>query len=388
MAEYTILITDQDLVPVGDPITTWTQIDITLRFNEPGSGLFRAPGYSWIRDQLVPGHRVVVIRDGEVLISGPIEKWIWERSDDGDNAGAGQLTVNFADFLSLVVARLTYPDPALAPEAQTGDHWTYNDLAEHALRTLAEWSAGPSALELRRVPRLQLGAFAGVGGSVTAVAERMEPVGDVMRRVAVDGGNLGFRCRQVDRDVLFEVYEPPDLSDSVVFAFGHGSLKYVGYEVNSPTATNVVVGGQGEGADRYVMGVDNLAAQYAWDRRETLVNRPGNDPTADLLAAAAEALRDGAETSRVASSTGDTPYLRFREHYDVGTKVSVETWPGSMISDLVVTVHIQVYPTSGEVVASTVGSQAAKSDPIWVQRLRKMDRRLAYLERAVLPAVV
>jgi hypothetical protein len=388
VAEYTVLIADQSLTPVGDPISVWTQIDITLRFNEPSSGLFKAPGYSWVREQIQPGNRVIIIRDEEVLISGPIEQWIWERSDDGDNAGAGQITVNFADYLSLIVSRLTYPDPALAPSAQTGDYWEYSDLAEHALRTLVLWNAGGSALTDRRIPNLVLGAFAGVGGSITEKAESMEPMGEVMRRVAVNGGNLGFRTRQVNSEILFEVYAPPDLSNQVVFGFGHGSLKYISYEGKAPTVNAAIVGGQGEGADRYLIEVGNLASQYTWDRREQLVNRPGNDPLGELQAAGAEALAAGVETARVASSAADTPFLKFGRDYTVGSKVSVESWPGSMISDVVVTVHLQVYPTAGEVITPTVGSQAAKSDPAWIQRMRALDRRIAYLERNVLPAVI
>jgi hypothetical protein len=64
MAEYTILVTDQNLTVVGDPIVTWISIDVTLKFNEPSTGLFTVPGYAWIRQQVAPGNRVVVIRDG------------------------------------------------------------------------------------------------------------------------------------------------------------------------------------------------------------------------------------------------------------------------------------------------------------------------------------
>ncbi len=388
MAEYTILICDKwTMLPVGDPITCWTMIDVTLRFNEPSSGMFAAPGYSWVRDQLVPGCRVQVIRDGEVLISGPAEKWLWERADNGENAGAGVVTVHFADFLSLVVSRETYPDPALSPSAQVADHWTYSDLAEHALRTLVLWQAGGEALEARRIPQLVLGPFAGVGGSVTAKAEPMEPMGDVMRRVAIAGGNLGFRTVQVGNEIEFQVYESPDLSNEIVFGFGIGSLKYIAYEVTAPTANAAIVGGQGEGSDRYMIEVGNLASQYDWDRREVMVNRPGGDPLAELQAAAAETLREGAETGRVQASAADSPAARYGD-YDVGSRVSVESWPGSLISDVVVTVHFQVYPTSGEFISPTVGSQAEQTSPAWIQRMRKMDRRVAYLERRVLPAVI
>jgi hypothetical protein len=118
------------------------------------------------------------------------------------------------------------------------------------------------------------------------------------------------------------------------------------------------------------------------------VNRPGTDPTADLNAAGDEELASKAETARVPSSASDTSFQRYGVHYDVGTKVSVETWPGSLISDVVTTVHIQVFATAGEVVSPTIGSQAESSDPAWLQRLHVLTRRVGYLERNVKPAAV
>lgn len=388
MADYTILITNPYLTVVGDPIVCWTSIDATLRFNEPSSGMFTAPGYSWIRQQLAPGYRVVIIRDQSILIAGPIEKWQYERSDDGDNAGDGQLTVNFADDLAFIAARLTYPDPTLTPSTQVIDNWTATNNAEFMLRYLVDYNAGENALAARQVPKLTLGANAGVGTTITTKAERMEPLGDVMRRIASNGGGLGFRTRQTGGHIFFEVYQPTDLSNQVFFSFGNGTLKYISYEVSAPEATTAVVGGQGEGADRFLIERNRAGPEGQWGRTETLVNRPGNDPLADLQSAGDEELSDKGETVRLPTSAADTPFQRYGDPYGLGTKVSIETWPGSMISDVVTSVHFQVYPTAGEVVSPVIGSQAESSDPKWIQRLRAMDRRIGYLERNVVPAAV
>ncbi len=388
MTDYIVLVTDRTMKVVGDPIACWTSLDITLKHNEPSSGIITLPGYDWVRDQFRPGCRVVVLRDGDVLVAGPAEQWLWERSDDGENAGAGQITVNFSDFIGLIVARLTYPDGTLAPGAQVLDNWSFTGNAELALRDLVNKNAGPGALTDRVIPQLALGNVASVGSSGTFTAERMEPLGDVMRRVAVAGGNLGFRARLGDDNVVyFEVYQSPDLAQEVVFSFAYGSLKYIAFEQTAPTANAAIVGGQGEGADRLLLERVNAGSAQAWDRREVLVSRPGNDPTADLQADGDAALAEGSETIRVPTSVADTPFLKYGD-YDVGSRVSVETWPGTMISDVVVTVHFQVTATSGEYVSATVGSQAANSDPKWLQRVRAMDRRISYLERNVVPAVV
>jgi hypothetical protein len=383
VTDHLILITDRTLNVVGDPIVNWTNLDVTLRFNEPGSGLFVAPGHSWVRQQLHPGNRVVVIRDGEVLTAGPVEKWIYERSDDGENAGDGVITVHFADDLATIAGRLAYPDPALEPEAQVSDNWTFSGNAELGMRELVNDNAGPGALSARQIPQLALGTLAGVGDTIDITAAIMEPVLEVLRRAALAGGGLGFRTRQSGTQILFEVYEPPDVSAEVRFGFNLGNLKYVAYEVNAPTVTSAIVGGQGAGADRFTLERNNLGTEGAWGRLEKHIARPGNDATAELEADGDEALAEGDETARLPSNIADTPDQQFGVHYQLGSRVSIESWPGEAITDIVQTVHLQAWPTAGEVVAATVGSQAASSDPAWVQRVREIDRRVGRLERTV-----
>jgi Siphovirus ReqiPepy6 Gp37-like protein len=392
--EYIIMITDRFLVPLGNPIINWVLLDLTLRFNEPGSGLFTAPGWPSLREQLIPGSRVVVMRyqaeqpldGGQFVFCGPVENVLYERSDDGENAGVGMVSCHFSDDLAEVVSRLTYPDPGLTPEAQVSDTWTFTGNAETGLRNLVNLNAGPGALTARQMPSLTLGAVAGVGTDVTVTTQRMEPLGDVMRRVALAGGGLGFRTRQTTTAISFEVFSPTDRSGEVRFSFNLGTARYIGYEQQSPSATVVVVGGQGEGADRYVTERVDAAAAAAWGRREVLLSRPGNDAV-DLLTADANAkLAESAETARLQTNVSDSHTQRFGVHYGLGDLVAVESYPGEQLIDVVRGVHIQAWPTAGDMIQPMIGSQAASSDPAWIQRLRAIDSRVGRLERTVVPA--
>ncbi len=389
---YTILIMNPAMTVVGNPIDCWSMLDVTLRFNEPGSGLFVAPGHKWIRDQLAPGNRVVVIRNlpmngspaGSILLAGPIEKYLHERSDDGGNGGVGQITVNFADDLAMVVARLVYPNPALAAAAQTAVEWSFTGNAEAALRSLVNGNAGPGALAARRVPNLALGSLAGVGTSSTWTAAHFEPIGDVMRRIADTGGGLGFRTRQVGTTIQFQVYAPPDASSSVRFSFEMGNVKYMAYEVIAPTTNAVIVGGQGEeAADTAVIERTDAASIAAWGRMESLVSRPGSTDTAELQSDGDAALLEGAETARAPANVADIHTQMYGVHYDLGTRVALSPTVGTQILDIVKTVHIQAWPTAGDVISPTVGSQAENADPAWVKYMRAIDRRVGNLERSV-----
>lgn len=386
--DYTLLITDADLGYIGDPIICWTYIDITLKFNEPDSGMFTVPGYPWVIQQIAAGNRVIVIRNGTVLTAGPIEKWIHERSNDGENAGIGKITVNFSDDLALVAARMAYPNPAQTIEGQTADFWSYTGNAELGLQQLVDANAGPGALTPRQVSHLAIAPPVGTGSSVAVRATRMQPLLDVARQIAEVGGNFGFRTRQSSNtQILFETYEPDDKSGSVRFGFGLNNMAYIAYEVSAPTATTVAVGGQAEtGADAFMLEVANTTDETAWGRFEKLVARAGNAEPDVLTDDGNQALGEAASTTRLASNLLDIPDQRFGIHYNVGDLVSVESWPGEQVVDLVRTVHLQIYPTSGEYASATVGSQAAVTDPAWVQRLREIDARVGQLERTVQPA--
>ncbi len=395
--DYQLLVTDRSLAIVCDPIVCWTSLDVTLRFNEPSAGIAVMPGYPWIVDAVMkPGRRLIVIREGALLVAGPIEKTLLEQSDDGENSGIGKLTINYADDFASLAARQVYPDPtqeadhqivmAGTPPAETRvTSWTASGNAETLLRTLIDVSGGPSALPARRIPGLILGPSAGVGTSVQVKASNMQPLGDLARLIADLGGGLGFRVRQSGTQLLFEVYNPPDKSRQVRFGFGLGNMRYRSVELSAPTCTTAFVGGQGDGADAAMLERTNTEQEAVWGRFEKLVPQNGSAATQVLQDNGDKALGDGAATTRVATSVSDTPDQRFGTHYQLGDIVSLETEPGRETSQVVRTVHLQVSAGSGEYVSATVGSQEATTDPAWVKKLREIDERLSTVERVVKP---
>ncbi len=390
--QYRILMTDENLSVLGDPIACWTAIDYSLRWNEPGSGFFKAPAHAWLVEQIVPGSRAVLIRqtwDGAatgIFASGPVEKLVYERSDDGENSGVGNITVNFADDLAKVVARLVYPDPAQTAETQTTDSWSFTGNAEVGLRTLVDVNAGPSALAARQIPQLVLGSLTTVGTTVTVNAQRMQPLGEVARQIAEVGGGLGFRTRQVGSQIRFEVFNPPDLSGQVRFGFNYGNMKYIAWDVTGPTATTVIAGGQGEGTDRNLYERNNAIEEAAWGRYEKLASTAGGD-SAEAQAAGDRMLGQSVATTRLATNVVDTGDQRYGVDYQLGDMVAVENAPGSQIVDVVRTVHLQAWPTAGSLITPYVGDQSAQPRPEWAKRLAELEERLGTLERVVVPAV-
>lgn len=376
----TILVTDRQCRVIGDPIFCWNTLDVSLRWNEVSSGQFTVPAYPWVREQFRPGNRVVVVRDGQVLIAGPYETCTRERSDDGANSGVGVLTVEFADDLASVVAQLEAPNPALTAEAQDRDYWEYSGNAEMVMRDLVNVNAGPGARAARRVPRLELGAVAGVGGAVSG-KRRLAHLGEGLRQIAESGGGLGFRTRQDGDRILFEVYQSRDLSAQVRFSFGLGNIRYLSYSEQAPRSTTAWVGGEGEGADRFLIERIDTAAETAWGRREVHVPRAGSSPRAELDNDGDQQLRQDTQTARLQVSAYDSPHQKFGVHFGLGDRVSVEVDDGQVVTDVVRMVHLQAWASAGELVGVQVGTQEALSDPRWVGLMRQLDQRVSRIER-------
>ena len=380
-----LLITDKNLAVQGDPIDGWTGLDATKKFNEPASGTVDIPARPDVMAQLKPGNRIMVIRDGAVWMAGPLEipsDFSWSVTEE---PGWGKVTVSFSDDLALIAGYITWPSPANAWTAQLAN--TYRQLtatnAETIIRTLVNENCGPGARAERQIPHLALGAVAGAG-SATTVKTRFEPLLDVCRSAALNGGAIGFRTRQSAGQIVFECYEPADLTATARFSIGLGNLRSVQAKQSAPTVTHALVAGTepdtGTSGRTYVQ-VANAAAAASWWRVEKYIDgSAANDTNGELTQGGNEELASGAAPVELATVTVDTEDLRAGRDFDLGDKVTVALPTGVEVADLVRSIHLQADPVSGEYVTTVVGSPDATTDPATVKAIRTLGRRLGRLE--------
>lgn len=382
----TLLVTDQNLNVLGDPLDGWTNLDCTRRFNEPASGAVNLPASPEVMSILQPGNRLVVMRDGAIWMAGPMEiPQEIEVGYGGGDEGSGQappgtISINLTDDLGRIAGHFTWPNPAVAWASQPAGTWRTitGQTGEQIIRQLVTETCGPGALAARRIPRLILGPLAGAG-TTTLVNTRFEGVLEASRRVAIDGGGVGFRTRQVGRDIVFEVYQPRDLSRSARFSFGLGNLRYLRAKLSAPTVTHALVAGsEAEGATtRAFVEVADAAQAAAWYRVEKFVDGSAETDTAgELTQAGRDELAGGAAPVELATVTVDTPDLIAGRDFDLGDRVSVQLPNGSEVTDLVRSLHLQATPAGGEHVTSLVGSPEATSDPAMVRVVRDLSRRI------------
>jgi hypothetical protein len=380
-----LLVTDDALAIQGDPLTGWTNLDAPLRFNEPSAGSVTLPARPEVMNQLRPGNRLVVIRDGQIWTAGPMEvPTDYEWTADNGEGDPGMVTVNFADDLATIAGYITWPTPGSAWSAQLGN--TYRTLtavsAETIIRTLVNENCGPGALAARRIPSLVLDTAAGLA-TPTSVRTRFEPVLDVCRAAASNGGGLGFRTRQVGTQIRFGVYEPRDLTTSARFSIGLGNLRSIRFRQSAPTVTHALVAGTETSGNttRTFVETANASAASSWWRVERYVDgNATSDTSGELTALGTSELAEGSAPVELATVTVDTPELQAGRDFDLGDRVTIALPHGLQVTDIVRSIHLQATPDGGETVASVVGSQDATTDPQTVRMIRTLGRRLGRLE--------
>jgi hypothetical protein len=379
----TILICNSTLTPLL-PVDNWTAVDSVVKFNATGSGSFTAPADpALVTAATTPGNRVVLLRDGVVFSSGPIEGWDddWQADKHGLK-GLPDLTVRWADNTVLLARHITYPDPTAAATAQTTvvAYTATGVNAETVMRSLVNLNAGPGALAARQEPHLQLGVVAGVGTNINE-STRFEPLTDVLRRVALAGGGLGFRVREDMHlaQLYFEVYTPSDRSASIRFSRQLNNVRAVKATDTAPSCTAAIVGGDGTGTSRQVVERLNVSG---WGRWETFVNQAGagGSDVTEQQQAGDKALVDGGETIVAAVTAVDTATQKFGVNFFLGDKVSVQAGTGVQVVDVVSSAHLFGTPADGVQVQPAIGLDTGHKDNQTIQTVRAMERRLNRLE--------
>lgn len=390
-SEYIVYFTDATLKPIGQPINDWTLLDLTLRFNSVDSYSVTAPATPELLALAVPPNRIVILRSiapvlgtpWQYLCSGPIEvpgAYAWS-ADSGDTAPPGQVVMQFADDGVCLTGRVTYPTYTSDFEHQTGavaaTLATPGLAGETAIKTLVSRNAGPSALTARRAPNLTVEADSARGTLVTYYT-RFELLTDIVRTLALAAGGLGYRTVQVAGPALeFQIYEPVDRSDEVIYSVEVGNVRSLSLTSIAPLSTVALVGGDGTGTSRVMVEVIDTAAVAKWGRIEVFVNNQATD-VATLTQAGLVQLAQDAEQALLSLVATDNAGQVFGGNYNLGDIVGVEYAAGAYTKDVVTSVSIKV-DAGGETVSPTIGTGNATTQKVNADR--KIRRRLSTTER-------
>lgn len=354
--ELTVEVRDGDLNRVGQLLgADIVGAQFILRHNNVGSWSVKLPATSPMADLLrTPGYGLVVTGRDTVLLSGPTVSAKLLQSQE-DLQGVWQ--IEGADDSLILQERLAYPSPAVADvSAQVATHDVQSGVAETVLKHYVDANlvSGPAE---RVVDGLTVATDSSRGTTVDAQA-RFANIQELLYGIAQSGG-LGYTVTQVDAGLVFDVYEPVDVSANVRLDVDNGRLSSSEYAYSAPKLTRAIVGGAGEAIERlFAEGttVDSLASETVWKRRiEAFVDERGSEDADQLSQAGLEALVDDGKTRvSMAVTPSDSETMLFGADWNLGDTVTV------VVNDLEATAVVYevgvAVQSDGVYIAATVGN--------------------------------
>jgi hypothetical protein len=368
---YEIWIRDSQLDRIA-PVINFTKLTLNMNFNDVGKWILELPPEETETINTILSVRkegdglggIIVTRDGNIIFSGPIrniemnEDW----SGDGNN---GSFIVYGIDDTGLLATRMAVPP---APDSQYRFHRgtgigydIFTGKAESAMLHLVENNIGYLAVDGRAIPLLAT-TTDGLKGPTITVRSRYDYLIDKLKEAALSGG-LGFRVIQSYDDffeipvLFFEVYEPEDVTGTVVFSKERRNLSGYKYHVEAPEGNYILCGGGGEGTARYFVGTGDEPSRVLYGTIEYFLDQRQTTVEAELLQALYNELEERTEKTQLEIYPLDVEGTRFMEDYDLGYKATVEV-SGETIHDVIRSVQLTL-DKDGETITPVVGTSGA-----------------------------
>lgn len=383
---YVIYLRDRDLTRLGElPFTT---LDLRLLFSDVSRWTVAIPADIDIVGDIAYGQGIIVERDNQIILSGPIDHIDYEWS-----ANANQFNLSGPDDTIYLNDRLAYPVPS-GPPYTAAAYDVVTGIASTVLRSYVNRNAGAGAPLVRQRAGLVLETVDPlVGISVTGRA-RFDTLLSLLQSLALSGGDLGFRVVQSETalELIFQVYAPEDKTSGVVFSPQLGNLRAFRYSTSAAEANYVVVGGGGEGTARVFSEQGDAGSVELFDRRiEQFRDRRDTSVPAELDQTAQEELSNKAAKSSLGITPIDTEGLSFITDYRLGDRVTVvangarrgkTVPPAVIIQDIVREIHILVNQ-EGETIEPSIGTpESGKRDLFALfDRITRTEARVRNLER-------
>jgi len=185
---------------------------------------------------------------------------------------------------------------------------------------------GPSAPSARRHDYLAL-ATSGHHGAIITKSARFPVLGNLLADIAA-AYKLGFRIVQRDDQLVFETFEVVDRTATIRLDVWNSTLSGSRVAIGAPSATRVIVAGQGEQEDRnfrLVTTTDSLASEALWGRRiEVFKDQRNTNDDGELDNSGLEILAEKGITGVAAQAVPneDSPMV-FGRDWGQGDKVTV-----------------------------------------------------------------
>lgn len=319
------------------------------------------------------GH--VAIKDGDVpLVSGKFTKLELTKADR-----VTDVTLQFNSHLDYLAGMITLPSPNRALTSQTvRPYYKETGPAETVIADMVRSHVGQNARVENREP-IHVEPSQGRGNTVT-VNSRFKNLLEEAQALAGVGG-VQFRS-WIDEDaglIRFGLREPVDRSLSVELSEDDGTLEKFSYSLEAPSASRVLVAGQGEGTSRMLRLVEH--DQTDWDVKTLLFqDRRDTEEETELIQAGEDTLADHVAKTAITIDTRMLGKRRFGVDYFVGDIISVQLTNDVTIIDPLQRLELS-WDATGTTYKVSVGPYLEEPDEeATTQTVRRLRRSLRGLE--------
>jgi hypothetical protein len=384
---YEIWLRDRNLQRIH-PIEDLVQLTLNMKFNEAGNWTLEMPLDSSDVDRLIQVRAqggglagIIVTRAGQPIFSGPIRHV--EVLENWDKREGDKHVFYGIDDTGLLLSRLAMP-PNQRGEYQAGAGTgigfdVIRGKAESGLIRLVRKNMAEEAPPARKIPGLITAPDLERGKTVT-LRSRYHPLMEKLKEGATAGGKLGFRVIQIDNGAIqFQVYQPEDKTNKVVFSRERGNLGGYRYYVEAAESNFAVAGGSGEGTSRYFEFTGDEPSRFLYGTWETFLDRRDTADKEELTQAMVTHLEEKTEKTELEIRPLDIYPTRFLLEYSLGDKATVEA-RGEKIQDIIRSVQI-VLAKTGTKITPTVGTSGAGTRFRLFDKYRNIEARVGNLER-------
>ena len=323
------------------------RVDVVPRHNQVGYGKVTIAADDPRVPHLVePGARMTFDYLGEQVMSGRVASL----TGTGPRA-ASEVEVVVEDDFRLLTRLLGWPNPAgtLDQQGAATAYDTITGAAETVIKTLVTRNKGRSA------PGVTVVADAGRGATITA-SLRMHPIADRVLPL-VDQAGIGVDIRQQGTGLVLDCYLPRQVPQ--VLSEESGVVVGWQWTTTAPSATRVVVGGQGEGTAREFVQVVDPDRENLWGETiEVFRDARDTDEPDVLTQRGQETLAEGAATTGLSLTLAESRGWAYGRSVRVGDRVTTRIAPGAAITDILREAQIVWDVDQGLTVTPVVGERS------------------------------
>ena len=385
MSGWQVFARDSALNLLG-PVDTFTRLDLRPRLDVPGTWEMALDAGSAQAGLLGPGRGIGVWAPGLTpgvhppTLSGLCRSYS-QAPRQAPERGV-ELTWRGPDDWWLLSTRLCLPSPLAADDAQ-GGYYTTSGAPETMLKQLVDRNLGPGARADRVRPLFTIAPDQGRGRARPTTQLRYANLGNAVSAIAGSGLlNCTVTWDPRARVFLLDAVPRRDLSAAVQLSQQLGNVTGYSLSQAAPTATAVLVAGQGQLAARTIVTATRPDTMWGGERVEVFQDRRDTDDAAALATAAQDTLDAAAASGSMSLTAADVPGMTFGVDYRLGDLVTAEV-AGVRVVDSVRAVNITIASDGPVSVVPFVGPTGDNADELASTRLLlSLLQRVGYLERS------